>query len=194
MKRRILCLSVCVLLVGANNLFAQNYGMRDDAGANLPTITYWRTGATDVNEKGFDFNTKNFGNITDLYIKGAAIKTWKGIGGDVTGTKLSYKVWEQGTTEPATYTEHSVGHTPGDGVIGDVTIQTWSNFGTEINVTNGLSAGNYNLKILFSVQGTGTPGIVENGAFTATFNINPMILEYTPTAASQSITHPSRAQ
>jgi len=152
MKRRILFLLVCVLLVGANKSFAQNYGMRDDAGTNLPTITYWHTGlATDVTEQGAQFDGKNLGNITDIYIKDASIQAWESSGGNVTDTKFSYKVWKQGTTEPATYTERSVGNTS------DGSNQIWSDFGTEIHVTNGLSAGNYNLKILFSVQGTGTP-------------------------------------
>jgi len=184
MKRKILFLLVCVLLVGANNLFAQNYGMRDDGGVNLPTITYWHTGlATDITEKGFDFNGNILGNITDIYIKDASIKTEKSGTGDVTGTKISYKVWKQGDTEPVSYTEQGVGWTSDDG-SGN---QTWSNFGTEMHVTNGLSAGNYNLKILFSVQGTGTPGMLENGAFIATFSINPMVLEYTVSAGTEII-------
>ncbi|MFQ3579968.1 MAG: T9SS type A sorting domain-containing protein, partial [Bacteroidales bacterium] len=49
--------------------------------------------------------------------------------------------------------------------------QTWANFGDEIEITSGLNTGNYNLKILYTITGSGNPGIVQNGPFTATFNI-----------------------
>lgn len=143
-----------------------NYGMRDDAGANLPTITYWYSDqGTDITEKGSQFNTKNIGDITDLYIKGTTIKTWKITGGDVTSAKFSFKVWKTGETEPASYTERNIGFSTNDG-DGN---QTWASFGDQIDVTGSLDLGTYNFKILFSIEGTGIPGITQNGPFTATF-------------------------
>ncbi len=145
-----------------------NYGIRDDAGANLPTLTYWYTGqGPDITEKGGDFNSRNLGEIDGLFIKGANIKTWKTAGGNVTGTKFEYKVWKTTDSEPGSWTERSVSHTSDDGDDN----QTWANFGAEIDIfdVHSLDYGTYNVKIRFTVQGTGTPGINESGPFSATF-------------------------
>ncbi|NVO20032.1 MAG: DUF5018 domain-containing protein [Bacteroidetes bacterium] len=145
---------------------AAQYGLRDDAGVNLPTLTYWYTGQlTDITEKGSQFNNKNLGSLNALYLKGSTIKSWKTTGGDVSGAQFKYKVWAVGGTEPATYTERAVAWTSDDG-SGN---QTWSAFGAEIGITNGLTSGNYNLKILFSITGTGVAGTTTDGAYTATF-------------------------
>lgn len=143
-----------------------NYGMRDDDGVNLPTITYWYSDqANDLIEKGSQFNSKDIGQITQIYLKGASIKTWKSTGGDVTSAKFSYKVWKTGETEPASYTERNIGFSTNDG-DGN---QTWASFGDQIDVTGSLDLGTYNFKILFSIEGAGIPGITQNGPFTATF-------------------------
>jgi hypothetical protein len=143
------------------------YGLRDDSGVNLPTLTYWHDGlGSDVTEKGSNFNGRALGVRTQIFLKGAAIKTWKSGDGNVTGTTFSYKAWKTGDSEPA-YSTRSVGWTSDDG-SGN---QTWANFGAEIDVLNGLDAGTYNLKVLFSVSGTGAPGILSSGPFTATFTI-----------------------
>jgi hypothetical protein len=143
------------------------YGLRDDSGVNLPTLTYWHDGlGSDVTEKGSNFNGRALGVRTQIFLKGAAIKTWKSGDGNVTATTFSYKAWKTGDSEPA-YSTRSVGWTSDDG-SGN---QTWANFGAEIDVLNGLDAGTYNLKVLFSVSGTGVPGILSSGPFTATFTI-----------------------
>ncbi|MBG0781458.1 MAG: hypothetical protein H0S84_04245, partial [Bacteroidales bacterium] len=145
-----------------------NFGLRDDGGVNLPTLTYWYTGqAVDLTEKGTEFDGKTLGELTALYLKGASIKTWKTGDGDVTGAKFSYKIWESSATEPATYTERSVGWSSDDGGGN----QTWADFGAEIEATAGLDPGTYNLKIFFSITGTGVPGTTEDGPFTASFVI-----------------------
>jgi hypothetical protein len=146
-----------------------NYGIRDDDGANLPTITYWHTGEIDdITERGVDFDSNNLGIIEALYIKGAAIKTWKEAGGDVTGADFQYKVWKNGDSEPGTYTTRNLGWTSNDNP--EETFQTWAGFGDEINVLSGLTEGIYSLKIFFSITGTGIPGETSNGPFSATFN------------------------
>jgi hypothetical protein len=148
---------------------APQYGLRDDGGVNLPTLTYWYTGAgeSDLTEKGSEFSGKNLGNITALYLKDATIKTFKNGAGDVTGTTFLYKLWEDGDSEPASYTERSVGFSSNDG-DGN---QTWSDFGAEIGLFSGLGEnyGDYNLKILFTVSGSGVYGDTNSGPFTATF-------------------------
>jgi ABC-type cobalt transport system substrate-binding protein/predicted DNA-binding WGR domain protein len=147
---------------------APNYGLRDDGGVNLPTLTYWYSGqAADLTEKGTEFDGKSLGELTALYLKGASIKTWKNGDGDVTGAKFSYKVWENSASEPATYTERDVFWSSDDGGGN----QTWANFGAEIEATAALDPGTYNLKIFFSITGTGVPGTTEDGPFTATFVI-----------------------
>jgi|GEM_PF-952007 hypothetical protein len=148
-----------------------DYGMRDDAGVNLPTLTYWYDGlGADVTEKGSNFNGRALGERTNLYLKGAAIKTWKTGSGDVTGTTFHYKIWEDGESEPGTYSARAVGWTSDDGGGN----QTWANFGAEIDALSGLVSGSYNLKVMFTVAGTGVPGILTNGPFTATFAIAPV--------------------
>ncbi|NCD23647.1 MAG: hypothetical protein EOL90_12025, partial [Spartobacteria bacterium] len=155
----------------AEELGDPDYGMRDDAGVNLPTLTYWYDGlGADVTEKGSNFNGRALGERTNLYLKGAAIKTWKSGEGDVTGTTFHYKIWEDGESEPGTYSTRAVGWTSDDGGGN----QTWANFGAEIDALSGLVSGSYNLKVLFTVAGTGVPGILTNGPFMATFDIAPV--------------------
>ena len=144
-----------------------DYGMRDDGGVNLPTLTYWVDGAgSDVTEQGSNFNGRALGERTNVFFKGASIKSWKTGDGNVTGATFSYKAWKTGDSEPA-YSNRSVGWTSDDG-DGN---QTWANFGSEIDVLSGLDAGSYNLKVLFAVAGTGVPGLLSSGPFTATFSI-----------------------
>ena len=148
-----------------------DYGLRDDGGVNLPTLTYWYDGlGSDVTEKGSNFNGRALGERSQIYLKGAAIKTWKSGSGDVTGTTFHYKIWEDGESEPGTYSTRSVGWTSDDGGGN----QTWANFGAEIDAMSGLTSGSYNLKVMFTVAGTGVPGILTNGPFTATFDIAPV--------------------
>jgi hypothetical protein len=148
-----------------------NYGLRDDGGVNLPTLTYWHDGlGSDVTEQGSNFNGRALGVRTQLYLKGSSIKTWKSGEGDVTGTTFHYKIWEDGDSEPGTWSTRSVDWTSDDGGGN----QTWSSFGAEINAMSGLVSGSYSLKVLFTVSGTGVPGILTNGPFTATFDIPPV--------------------
>ncbi len=167
-----LCFFTLAVLLSINTIKAQpNYGMRDDGGVNLPTVTYWYTDqSADITEKGAQFNNKNFGTITSFIFKGASIQVWKTAGGDVTGAQFKYKVWKQGESEPANYTVRHVNWTS-EYWEGSTMIQTWANFGSPIEIAQGLEGGNYNVMILFSITGTGTPGITENGPFTATFTI-----------------------
>ncbi|MBZ0242898.1 MAG: DUF5018 domain-containing protein, partial [Bacteroidales bacterium] len=112
---------------------APNYGLRDDGGTNLPTITYWYSGqAGDITEKGSEFDGKALGELTALYIKGANIKSWKSAGGDVSGATFSYKIWESTAAEPSVYTEKAVNWSSDDG-DGN---QTWSGFGAEIEAAS----------------------------------------------------------
>jgi hypothetical protein len=157
-----------IFLVPIIDLNAQNYGMRDDGGVNLPTVTYWYTGSTvDSVVVGSAFDGQGFGIVSSFIFKGAAIKTWKATGGDVTGAQFNYKVWGSGDTEPEDYIVKDVNWSSDDGGGN----QTWAGFGDQIDVASGLSGGVYNVKILFSISGTGTPGITENGPFVATFEI-----------------------
>ncbi len=143
-----------------------NFGLRDDYGVNLPTITYWYTGqGADITEKGSVFNNKDIGTIKHLYIKGSNIKSWKSGTGNVIGAQFKYKVWNADSLEPANYTVRNVGWTSEDGGGN----QTWSVFGAETEITSGLTDGSYKLKIDFTITGTGVAGTTESGAFTATF-------------------------
>ena len=159
------------LLIFVNPAQAQNYGMRDDGGVNLPTVTYWYSEqASNITEKGAQFNGKNFGVIQNFEFRGASIKVWKTAGGDVTGAQFKYKVWKQGNAEPDEYVVRNIGWSSND-EEGTYVLQTWANFGSPIEITTGLVGGIYNVKILFSITGTGVPGITENGPFSAIFEI-----------------------
>lgn len=157
-----------------------NYGILDNGGINLPRLTYWYSGlGSDITQQGSAFNNTNLGNITDLFVKGASFKTWKSVGGDVTGSQFKYKVWNTIDTEPSEYSLRNVGWTSNDG-NGN---QTWAGFGNEIEISEGLEPGTYHFKILFAITGTGVPGILENGPFVSTFSIEgpsiPETLEIT---------------
>ncbi len=147
---------------------SQNYGMRDDGGVNLPTITYWNTAIiNDITERGIDFNEREFGALTAFYIKGVAIKTWKSGDGDVNGAQFKYKLWNTNSDEPTEYTVRHVGWSSNDGGGN----QTWAGFGDEILITNSLSSGTYAFKIMFSITGTGSAGKIEDGPYLAYFEI-----------------------
>ncbi|MFM8718867.1 MAG: MBG domain-containing protein, partial [Chthoniobacterales bacterium] len=123
---------------GTISVVAPNYGLRDDNGSNLPTLTYWYAGApNDVTQKGAQFAT-SLGTISSLYIKDVATKTWKSSGGNVTGTRFESKVWETAEAEPDSYTTRSVGFTSND--ESTTTLQTWSDFGAEIDIFSALGS------------------------------------------------------
>ncbi|PLX19451.1 MAG: hypothetical protein C0599_10915, partial [Salinivirgaceae bacterium] len=144
MKKQIAVLFTGLLLfwMSINAVNAQNYGIRDDGGVNLPTVTYWYTGATvDSTVQGAAFDGTDFGVVSAFIFKDADIKTWKSDGGDVTGAQFNYKVWEKGETEPASYTVRNIGWSVDEG-CGN---QIWGSFGDQIDVASGLVAGTYNV-------------------------------------------------
>ena len=111
--------------------------------------------------------------MSSLIIKGSAIKTFKNGAGDVTGAQFKYKVWSTAGSEPSEYTLRNVNWTSNDGGGN----QTWSGFGAQIPITDGLIAGNYNLKIFFSITGSGIAGKTEDGPFVATFEVQELSTE-----------------
>jgi len=147
-----------------------NYGLRDDNGVNLPTITYWHTGTnSDITEKG---NNKDLGVIDELFIKGVSIKSWKTAGGNVTGAEFRYRVYK--ANENANdYNRVNVAWTSNDNL--ENTIQTWAVF-EEIAIHEGLEAGQkYILEFEFGITGTGVAGDVVNGAHRFDFEMKPNI-------------------
>jgi len=151
-----------------------NYGIRDNGGVDLPTFTYRYTGqGSDITEKGSEFNNKNLGPLSSLIIKGSAIKTWKTGAGDVTGAQFKYKVWSNIGSEPADYTLRNVNWSSDDG-DGN---QTWADFGSQIDIAEGLTAGSYSLKIFFTISGTGIAGTTQNGPFSGTFEVQALNTE-----------------
>jgi len=158
-----------------------NYGLQNDDGVNLPTMTYWYSGqGADITQRGFEFSGQNLGALSSLIIKGSSFKTYKTGSGDVTGAQFRYKVWNTTDSEPVEYTLRNVNFTSNDGG-GD---QTWAAFGAQIPITDALVAGNYNLKIFFTITGAGIAGQTEDGPFTNTFEVQELnteaeILEFT---------------
>ena len=151
-----------------------NYGMQNDDGVNLPSITYWFTGqGEDLIQTGFYYENQNLGALSSLIIKGSSFKTYKTGTGDVTGAQFRYKVWSTTGSEPAEYTLRNVNWTSNDGGGN----QTWAGFGAQIPITDGLVAGNYNLKIFFTITGTGIAGQTESGPFTNTFEVQELSTE-----------------
>ncbi|MFH1121734.1 MAG: DUF5018 domain-containing protein [Bacteroidota bacterium] len=151
-----------------------NYGLQNDDGVNLPSITYWFTGqGADLTQTGFYFENQSLGALSSLIIKGSSFKTYKTGTGDVTGAQFRYKVWSTTGSEPAEYTLRDVNWTSNDGDG----LQTWAGFGAQIPITDGLVAGNYNLKIFFTITGTGIAGETESGPFTNTFEVQELSTE-----------------
>ncbi|NDE17149.1 hypothetical protein EBZ80_19690 [bacterium] len=180
---------------GTITVVSPNYGLRDDGGVNLPTLTYSVNGSSST-DKGSVFSNKNLGStVTSLSLTGANIQIWKTSGGDVTGTKLEYKVWKTTDSEPASYTERSVGYT--SQVTGGTTTQVWSSFGSAIDLISGLGSnyGTYNLKVRFTVQGTGYAGTVTDGPVTATFTYpQPATITTSGSLAAMTTTYGHRLQ
>ena len=149
------------------------YGMRDDAGANLPRLTYSSSNSqNDQTIFGYEFDFLSLGTITAFSLKDASIKTFKNGSGDVTGTRFYYKIWKAGTTEPD-YTQISVGFTSNEIVNDNPTgNQEWSDFGSAIDLFDliGDDFGDFLVKIEFQVLGTGTAGVTRSGPFTASFS------------------------
>jgi hypothetical protein len=146
-----------------------NYGLRDDGGTLLPTFTYWYTGQTgDITEHGAVFNGKDLGIITTLNIKGSSFNTWKTGTGDVTGAQFKYKVWAATDIEPLDYTIRNIGWSSNLGGGN----QVWGVFGDLIPITQGLIPGAYNIKIYFTISGTGVPGLTTDGPFTGSFTVS----------------------
>jgi len=151
-----------------------NYGLQNNDGVNLPTMTYWYTGqGADITQKGSEFINQNLGALSSLIIKGSSFKTYKTGTGDVTGAQFRYKVWSTSGTEPVDYTLRNINWTSNDGGGN----QTWAGFGAQLPITDGLVAGTYYLKIFFTISGTGIAGQTEDGPFTNTFEVQELSTE-----------------
>jgi autotransporter-associated beta strand protein len=162
---------------------AANYGLRDDGGTNIPTVTYVKNGSsTTVN--GTTFNGTTIGTSNTLTFTGSNIKIFKSSGGDVANAYFDYKIWLNSASEPADYTTRDVGYVS-ESVSGGTTLQEWSSFGSSINILSGLTSGTYNLKIRFRIAGTGNAGTTTSGPFTATFALES---DYTYNIASGTTT------
>lgn len=148
---------------------AANYGLRDDGGTNLPTVTYVLNGSSTTGN-GITFNGTTMGAADTLTFTGCNIKIYKVSGGDVSNAYFDYKIWKNTDPEPGSFTTRDVGYVSGS-VSGGTTLQEWSSFGSAINILSGLTSGTYNLKIQFRIAGTGSGGTRSSGPFAATFAI-----------------------
>jgi len=148
---------------------AANYGLRDDGGTNLPTVTYVLNGSSTTGN-GITFNGTTMGAADTLTFNGSNIKIYKVSGGDVSNAYFDYKVWKNTDSEPGSFTTRNVGYVS-ESVSGGTTLQEWSSFGSAINILSGLTSGTYNLKIQFRIAGTGSGGTRSSGPFAATFAI-----------------------
>ena len=151
-------------------IFGQNAGIFESyaiLNMNGSGNTYYDLQANTTNPDFQGSNLGTFTNAQSLVLVGGEIKTFKNSGGDVTGGKISYRVYSG--TPSGTFSELNFGWLADLG-NGD---QKWGATSGTTNLLSGLSPGTYTLEI-FSEASTnvGTKFSNNGGAnYLATFTI-----------------------
>lgn len=126
-----------------------------------------------------DFNGTNLGTFSvgnSFQLQGGEVKTWKDNGSNVTDVTMFYRVYKTGTTAPA----FSTLNLPwgGDNVDGSANNQKWTTTSANINLLNGLPAGNYTVEIYFE-SSTNIGTITDNNSgnfYKATFTVTDQVV------------------
>lgn len=131
---------VTVLFMSASSLLAgtgifQTYVILDIGGG-----TIYRAGGNNADNAVTYTSMTNLGTHisggSTLTLKGGEMKTWKNSGGDVTGARLYYRVYETGQT-PGSFILVNLPWAQNINGSGD---QRWTNSGANINLLTGTSA------------------------------------------------------
>lgn len=169
-----ICGLVSVTVASAATGIFESYGILK---INSSTNTYYDMQAVTANP---DFQGANLGTFNatvgnTLTLAGAEIKTWKDNGGDVTGGKFDYRVYQTGDT-PGAFSEITLNWVAN--LAGSD--QKWDNTTANINLLTGLANGNYTLEVYaYATSNQGNPVSNNGGAnYKATFTVIPE-----PTAA-----------
>lgn len=137
---------------------------------NNGSTTYYDAQANTANP---DFQNANLGTFaagSTFFLQGGEIKTWKNNGGDVTGGYLYYRVYVAGDTAPS-FIEINLPFVENLPNAGD---QKWANTVSNINLLNGLAAGNYILEVYFKATTNEGDKYSNNGGsnFIANFTVS----------------------
>ena len=128
-----------------------------------------------------DFDGANLGTFSpsqSLVLKGGQNKTFKCNGGDVTGSRIFYRVWKTSDGASGTFIQVNHGFLSNDagGCGGN---QTWEGTSNSINLISGLTiGGNYTLEVFSSIlTNCGGEKFSSNlgNNYKATFTITPTI-------------------
>jgi hypothetical protein len=166
--------------VGFNNTFII---LSLNGGAN----TYYDLNASTANP---DFHNANLGTFcsgtSNLKINGAENNVWKCNGGNVTSTKLYYRIYLQANSG-GSFDEINVPYTSEftNGCSG--ADQKWSLVSHDLNILNGLTAGNYYLEVYGQLNGTYSVWYNNNSNsfnYRASFTVTQT--PSSPTASAQS--------
>ncbi|WP_191861095.1 lamin tail domain-containing protein, partial [Hanstruepera ponticola] len=146
-----------------------------------------------ANTANTDFDANNLGNLTCtdvLVLNGAQNKTFKCDTGDITNSKLFYRVYES-SSSPSAFIELNLGFLSNDGgAPAGCQNQTWQTATHNVDILNSLAPGNYTLEVYTTADythdtGSGTHQADNGGSnYVATFSV----FDDAPTAVCNNIT------
>ena len=171
----------CVFLLGVFGVsWGQSAGFNNTfilLSLNGGATTHYDLNATTANPNFQGANLGTFGvGTTNLVFKGAEHNVFKCGGADLTSTRLYYRIYLTGSSQP-TFVSNNIGYTStfANGCGGQD--QVWSNSGYTTNLLSGLAPGNYTFQVYSDASTTnccgGTVFASNSGNnYTATFTVS----------------------
>ena len=166
--------------VAAVGTFGSYIGINDGSGSG----NVWYGGSQPGPTSLESFHNKWLGDYTigdPLLISGAELLTWKNGGGDVTGAKIHFSIYET-TASPVTWNTTAVGFTsnvPFNDAAGNPFSnggdQKWADIAAQPDVLYGVGNGLYHLAIYFEADTNEGARYDNNGGsnYVASFRVGP---------------------
>ncbi|MGQ2984954.1 T9SS sorting signal type C domain-containing protein [Flavobacterium sp.] len=132
------------------------------------------------NTSNYDFHNTNIGTFCQgsangLIFKGGENNVYKCGGCDLTGTRLYYRVYLNGTSG-GSFVSNSLNYNSGNNNGCGGADQKWANVSYNVNLLSGLSAGNYTLEVYSDASVTCSGGTIYasngGGNYKAYFTVN----------------------
>ena len=171
---RLLC---AALLLTGFSAFAQSAGFNTSylvLSINGGSNTYYDLQASTSNA---DFNGANLGTFcqgttTGLRFKGAEHNVFKCGGCDMTSTRVYYRIYLSASAPSGTFTSQVIPYASGGNNGCGGQDQQWASTGFNVNLLNGLAAGNYTLEVYSDASVTCSGGTVYAGNGGANYKAN----------------------
>ena len=170
----------CVFLLGVVGLsWGQSAGFNNTfilLSLNGGATTHYDLNATTANPNFQGANLGTFGvGTTNLVFKGAEHNVYKCNGADLTSTRLYYRIYLTGSSQP-TFVSNNIGYTSTFANSCGGQDQVWSNSGYTTNLLSGLAPGNYTFQVYSdaSITCCGGTAFASNSGnnYTATFTVS----------------------